>query len=100
MVVTRGFGGGVGYDDDDGGGCGMGMAAVVVLWWRRWGGSRRRGRRVAASDLVGRIDRLTRNTFGFGRKSPPEKFSGGVVVAGIRWWGGGRKTWVGEREIK
>ncbi|GJY05934.1 hypothetical protein Tco_0371874 [Tanacetum coccineum] len=101
MVVTRGFGGGVGYDDDDdGGGCGMGMAAVVVLWWRWWGGSRRRGRRVAASDLVGRIDRLTRNTFGFGQKSPPEKFSGGggVVVAGIRWWGGGRKTWERERD--
>ncbi|GJU17803.1 retrotransposable element Tf2 [Tanacetum coccineum] len=100
-VVTRGFGGGVGYDDDDDGGCGMGMAAVVVLWWRRWGGSRRRGRRVAASDLVGRIDRLTRNTFGFGQKSPPEKFSGdgGLVVAVIRWWGGGRKTWVRERVL-
>ncbi|GJW92089.1 hypothetical protein Tco_0169642 [Tanacetum coccineum] len=35
MVVTRGFGGGVGYDDDGGGGYGMGMVAVVVLWWRR-----------------------------------------------------------------
>ncbi|GKB64593.1 hypothetical protein Tco_0920779 [Tanacetum coccineum] len=80
-VVTRGFGGGVGYDDDDGG-CGMGMVAVVMLWWRRWGGSRRTGRRLAASDLVGRIDQLTRNTFGFCQKSPPEKFSGGggVVV--------------------
>ncbi|GKA75685.1 reverse transcriptase domain-containing protein [Tanacetum coccineum] len=28
-VVTRGFGGGVGYDDDDDGGCDMGMAAVI-----------------------------------------------------------------------
>ncbi|GJR13606.1 retrovirus-related pol polyprotein from transposon TNT 1-94 [Tanacetum coccineum] len=41
---------------------------------------------VRASDLVGRIDRAMRKLFGFGQKSPPEKFSGGgvVSVAGIR----------------
>ncbi|GJY90189.1 putative reverse transcriptase domain-containing protein [Tanacetum coccineum] len=43
---------------------------------------RERGRkwRVEESDLVGRIDRLTRIIFGVGRKSPPEKFSGGGGV--------------------
>ncbi|GKE21631.1 hypothetical protein Tco_1433143 [Tanacetum coccineum] len=40
--------------------------------------------RVKESDVVGRIDRLTRSIFGVHRKTPPEKFSGGgdVVVAG------------------
>ncbi|GKC46606.1 hypothetical protein Tco_1064328, partial [Tanacetum coccineum] len=34
-------------------------------------------RRVAESGSGDRVDRVTRNTFGLGRKSPPENFSGG-----------------------
>ncbi|GJW04338.1 hypothetical protein Tco_1563194 [Tanacetum coccineum] len=45
--------------------------------------------RVRASDHGERVDPVVRTTFGFDRKSPPEKFSGGG-----RWWpavvGGGR----------
>ncbi|GKD66574.1 hypothetical protein Tco_1308682, partial [Tanacetum coccineum] len=47
----------------------------------------RGGWRVAASKLVDRIDPVTRSLFGVGRKTLPEKFSGGgwpekVAVAG------------------
>ncbi|GJS09249.1 putative ribonuclease H-like domain-containing protein [Tanacetum coccineum] len=38
-------------------------------------------RRVAESGSGDRVDRVTRNTFGLGRKTPPEKFSGGG-----EWW--------------
>nr|GFD18941.1 hypothetical protein [Tanacetum cinerariifolium] len=37
-------------------------------------------KRVVASDMMGRIDRVIRNLFGFAGKIPPEKFSGGG------WW--------------
>nr|GEZ16210.1 hypothetical protein [Tanacetum cinerariifolium] len=50
----------------------------VIRWW--W--------RVKESGVEDRVDRETRNLFGFAEKIPPEKFSdGGRVVAG----GGGRK---------
>nr|GFB40539.1 hypothetical protein [Tanacetum cinerariifolium] len=38
-------------------------------------------RRVRESGVEGRIDRVTSNLFGFAGKIPPEKFSGGGVVA-------------------
>ncbi|GKC52128.1 hypothetical protein Tco_1074873, partial [Tanacetum coccineum] len=43
--------------------------------------------RVEARGLGDRVDREMGNLFGFGRKSPPEKFSGGggVVADGRRW---------------
>ncbi|GJW95790.1 hypothetical protein Tco_0175462 [Tanacetum coccineum] len=44
---------------------------------------------VAESGVVDRIDRLMGSIFGLGRKSPPEKFSGG---------GGGRRRWLAENE--
>ncbi|GKF61395.1 hypothetical protein Tco_0181449, partial [Tanacetum coccineum] len=40
---------------------------VVVAWWRR----------VEESGCGDRIDPVMRSVFGVGRKSPPEKFSGG-----------------------
>ncbi|GKC62864.1 reverse transcriptase domain-containing protein [Tanacetum coccineum] len=45
------------------------------------------GKRVETRDTWDWVDRATRKLFGFGRKSPPEKFSGGgwpekVAVAG------------------
>nr|GFB46470.1 hypothetical protein [Tanacetum cinerariifolium] len=54
--------------------------------------------RVRESGVEGRIDRETRNLFGFVGKIPPEKFSGGgSVVAAVAaagglgwpafWWG-------------
>ncbi|GKA30813.1 hypothetical protein Tco_0717118 [Tanacetum coccineum] len=79
--VDDGVGGGRRLDDDGGDG------AVVEGWQRRW-------RRVVASECGDRIDRVMGSIFGFGRKSPPENFSGGggVMVAGVnssRWWGRG-----------
>nr|GEU73200.1 hypothetical protein [Tanacetum cinerariifolium] len=56
-------------------GSGVGTAEVVL------GGGEKK--RVAASDIVDRIDRKVGNLFGFAGKSSPEKFSGGGgVVAG------------------
>ncbi|GJW10254.1 hypothetical protein Tco_1576081 [Tanacetum coccineum] len=58
----------------------------MAWWWRRW--------RVEESGCGDRIDPVRRSVFGVGRKSPPEKFSGGGSggrrrpVAGIRWRGG------------
>nr|GFB00053.1 hypothetical protein [Tanacetum cinerariifolium] len=84
-----------------GGGEGVGRmwctAAVVVFRWR--GGSGGGSTVVAAgrvreSGINERIDRETSNLFGFAGKIPPEKFSGGDVVAaagGCRWWGVGRE---------
>ncbi|GJX05342.1 hypothetical protein Tco_0191258 [Tanacetum coccineum] len=53
-------------------------------WWCRW--------RVTASGYGDRVDPMVGSLFGFGRKSPPENFSGGggMVVAGIRRDSGGR----------
>nr|GEV96600.1 reverse transcriptase domain-containing protein [Tanacetum cinerariifolium] len=48
------------------------VAAVVVTAVVVW-------RRVVASDLMDRVDRIKRTIFGFAGKSPPEKFSGGGV---------------------
>ncbi|GKF82192.1 hypothetical protein Tco_0243848, partial [Tanacetum coccineum] len=63
---------------------------VVTVGWRRW--------RVEESGVGDRVDPLRRTTFGFDRKIPPEKFSGGggrnPVAEGGRRWGGMR----GERE--
>nr|GEY47443.1 hypothetical protein [Tanacetum cinerariifolium] len=59
---------------------GVVVAAVAVGLWMV-------GRRVGASDIVDRLDRVIRILFGFAGKSSPEKFSGGGVVAGRRqWW--------------
>ncbi|GJW68969.1 integrase, catalytic region, zinc finger, CCHC-type containing protein [Tanacetum coccineum] len=65
-------------------------------------------RRVEESGCGDRIDPVMRSVFGIGRKSPPEKFSGGggVVVAGIRRHDSGDGgvdeggATVGERNIK
>nr|GEW70032.1 hypothetical protein [Tanacetum cinerariifolium] len=67
------------------------VAAVVVVARDSDG-----ERRVRESDMMGRIDRVIRSIFGFAEKSPPEKFSGGGVVAVAggwlagRWWGVGK----------
>ncbi|GJW80125.1 putative reverse transcriptase domain-containing protein [Tanacetum coccineum] len=64
--TQRTLDGGSGGDDD---------VEVVVTRWRvmmTW-----------TSGLGDQIDRVTRSIFGFGRKSPPEKFSGGGER---RWW--------------
>nr|GFA79250.1 hypothetical protein [Tanacetum cinerariifolium] len=53
---------------------GVVVAAVAVGLWMA-------GRRVGASDIVDRVDRVITILFGFAEKSPPEKFSGGGVVA-------------------
>ncbi|GKF14848.1 hypothetical protein Tco_0056310, partial [Tanacetum coccineum] len=78
-------------DDDDS--CGV---VVAVVGWISWGGdgsvvmTRRHEvvvawwRRVEARGSADRVDRLTRITFGFGRKSTQEKFSGGSDGGG--WW--------------
>ncbi|GJU83006.1 hypothetical protein Tco_1285371 [Tanacetum coccineum] len=68
-------------------GCGGGGA---------WVGTK--GRCVAASGVGDRIDRLMRFIFDLGRKSPPEKFSGGgaAVVAG--GWPDPAAGEMGERE--
>ncbi|GKG63682.1 hypothetical protein Tco_0645075, partial [Tanacetum coccineum] len=60
------------YDDGEDGGGGSGVVEVA------------RG----AIGIVDRVDPEVGSIFGVGRKSPPEKFSGGggMVVAGIRWW--------------
>ncbi|GJZ80478.1 mutator type transposase [Tanacetum coccineum] len=79
-------------DDDvgDGGGgrrrrlSGGGDGAAVEGWQRRW-------RRVAASGCGDRIDRVMGSIFGFGRKSPPEKFSGGGGGGGRRLAGNGER---------
>nr|GFC59498.1 hypothetical protein [Tanacetum cinerariifolium] len=50
---------------------------------RRWMAAEEWGRRVRESGVEDRIDRETRNLFGFAGKIPPEKFSGGCrMVAG------------------
>ncbi|GJV98502.1 hypothetical protein Tco_1553754 [Tanacetum coccineum] len=73
----------------------MMMMMMTVVGMRLWLPEGEGGRRVAASELMDRVDRAMRNTFGLGRKTPPEKFSGGGgVVAG----GGGGRTWERGRE--
>ncbi|GJZ61304.1 retrovirus-related pol polyprotein from transposon TNT 1-94 [Tanacetum coccineum] len=59
----------------DGEGVGWHSSGVVVVTvgWRWW--------RVAESEYGDRVDPVVRTTFGFDRKNPPEKFSGGG-----RWW--------------
>ncbi|GJT95834.1 hypothetical protein Tco_1091352 [Tanacetum coccineum] len=49
------------------------MVAVVVCG----GDGEASWRRVVARDMGDQVDRVTRNLFGFGWKSLPEKFSGG-----------------------
>ncbi|GJR00350.1 hypothetical protein Tco_0523334 [Tanacetum coccineum] len=55
---------------------GGGDGAAVEGWQRRW-------RRVAASDIVDRIDRVMKNNFGFGRKTRRKSFLA-AAVAGFR----------------
>ncbi|GKG04692.1 hypothetical protein Tco_0315079, partial [Tanacetum coccineum] len=70
----------------DGGDEVMLVVDLVRLWLPEGEG----GQRVAASELMDRVDWAMRNTFGLGRKTPLKKFSGGGgVVAG----GGGGWTW-------
>nr|GEV06948.1 hypothetical protein [Tanacetum cinerariifolium] len=70
------------------GGCGGGVSVVVASAVWRWGGGgwqgKKKKRRVRESDMMGRIDRVTRSLFGFAGKIPPEKFSGGEW-----WWSAG-----------
>nr|GFA90057.1 hypothetical protein [Tanacetum cinerariifolium] len=54
---------------------GVVVASVAVGLWMV-------GRRVGASDIVDRVDRVIRILFGFAEKSKPKKFSSGGVVAG------------------
>ncbi|GJY40614.1 hypothetical protein Tco_0427884 [Tanacetum coccineum] len=65
------------------------------------GGRMEGERRVEASCSGDRLDRVTRITFGFGRKSPPEKFSGGgaTVVAGSGGGGGWPDSLREKREL-
>ncbi|GJW79649.1 hypothetical protein Tco_0143624 [Tanacetum coccineum] len=60
-------------------------AAVAVVSGGAW----------TARDMGDRVDPVVRITFGLGRKTPPEKFSGGDG-GGRRWWGFAGK----ERENK
>nr|GFB08917.1 hypothetical protein [Tanacetum cinerariifolium] len=66
--------------------CGGGSDESVVgdEWWRQRGsGVTRWCWRMEESGVEDRVDRETRNLFGFAEKIPPEKFSGGGrVVAG------------------
>ncbi|GJS53079.1 hypothetical protein Tco_0626441 [Tanacetum coccineum] len=72
---------------------------VVTVGWRWW--------RVAESEYGDRVDPVVRTTFGFDRKNPPEKFSGGAaagVVAGnpAGGWGSAEGWWPdngGERVV-
>ncbi|GJW08977.1 hypothetical protein Tco_1571400 [Tanacetum coccineum] len=84
--------------DDGGGGDGV---AIVQWWWRSWGwgwlggddeATGGGGGVVEARGSADRVDRLTRITFGFGRKSTPEKFSDGG-----RWPGSVAEFCEGER---
>nr|GEZ79095.1 hypothetical protein [Tanacetum cinerariifolium] len=71
---------------------GVVVAAVAVgLWMVGW--------RVEASDIVDRVDRVIRILFGFAGKSPPEKFSGGGVVAGWAAAAGGRRWEEGDGKM-
>nr|GFD09806.1 hypothetical protein [Tanacetum cinerariifolium] len=54
-----------------------GVAALVGLWW---GWCSVVAVECRGSDIDERIDRETRNLFGFAEKIPPEKFSGGGRV--------------------
>ncbi|GKB65416.1 hypothetical protein Tco_0921602 [Tanacetum coccineum] len=66
------------------------LVVMLMAADRLWLPEEEGGRRVAASKLMDRVDRAMRNTFGLGRKTPPEKFSGGG--------GGGGRTWERGRE--
>ncbi|GKB54831.1 hypothetical protein Tco_0905584 [Tanacetum coccineum] len=60
------------------------MRVVVSAGGGGCGSRRGEKRRVAASGGGDRVDPVVRIIFGFGRKSPPENFSGdGGVVAGV-----------------
>nr|GEX56953.1 hypothetical protein [Tanacetum cinerariifolium] len=83
-------------DHRSGGGC------CGVRWWGRWwqqwcgrggSGGGMMGQRVGASDIVDRVDREVRKLYGFARKSPPEKFSGGGSVVAVV--AGGQRPAVG-----
>ncbi|GJT13769.1 hypothetical protein Tco_0860811 [Tanacetum coccineum] len=67
------------------------MMLVVVAWewWCGCGDVAAVGWRVEESGSEDRIDRVTRNVFGFGRKSPPENFSAGGGGGGQRLLAGG-----------
>ncbi|GKF03541.1 hypothetical protein Tco_0030464, partial [Tanacetum coccineum] len=64
------------------------------------GGSGGVEERVGESEYGDRVDPVVRSLFGFGQKSPPEKFSGGgggrnpAGEDDRRWWlaGGGRES--------
>ncbi|GKA15510.1 hypothetical protein Tco_0695257, partial [Tanacetum coccineum] len=73
------------YDDDD-----DELMMMMVMTAETAGGGR--GKNVEASGVVGWVDRKKRNTFGVGRKNPPEKFFGDGD-GGLRWLSGGRKKW-------
>ncbi|GJV13496.1 hypothetical protein Tco_1355037 [Tanacetum coccineum] len=65
-----------GFGGEAAGGGGVDVVAVVAAGGRR--------RRVEARGRVDRIDPVMGINFGIGRKSPPEKFSGGGEWR--RWW--------------
>ncbi|GJY10726.1 hypothetical protein Tco_0378911 [Tanacetum coccineum] len=56
------------------------------------------GRRVEESGCGDRIDPVMRSVFGVGRKSPPEKFSGGGDVVAVVAGGWEGRPEIGERE--
>nr|GEW97613.1 hypothetical protein [Tanacetum cinerariifolium] len=70
----------------------VGRRTLPEKWRRRGSGVTRWWWRVKESGVDDRVDRETRNLFGFARKIPPEKFSGGGrVVAGWPAGGWGRE---------
>ncbi|GJU85257.1 hypothetical protein Tco_1292803 [Tanacetum coccineum] len=95
VVAAGGRGRGCHGDDNNRGGWVMVVLAAVGEQPERRGETR-----VRASDVVGWVDRKKRNTLGVRRKNPPEKFSGGgvVAVAGIRRWGRATGISWGRRE--
>nr|GFC91248.1 hypothetical protein [Tanacetum cinerariifolium] len=70
-------------------GSGVGSGCCHGDGWPAAGAAGQRGvwRRVVASDIMDRVDRVIRILFGFARKSMQKKFFGGgvVVVAGWGW---------------
>nr|GFA17245.1 hypothetical protein [Tanacetum cinerariifolium] len=74
------------YKGDDG--SMMGGDGVWLLWWWFW----RRWRRVVASGVVDRVDRVKGSIFGFGRKARRKSFPPPAVVVAAGCTSGGRKT--------
>ncbi|GKC15784.1 hypothetical protein Tco_1012566 [Tanacetum coccineum] len=89
-----------------GAGCNGGGEEVMMktkwwpaLWLPEVGLAARRWRCMAASECGDRTDRVMGSVFGFGRKSPPENFSGGGGVVAGGWPEMGRERGEGVRKM-